>query len=70
LVSDAFLDDLQDMETAVQGPYLDDLHLPNLSETERTALTGLLTEFSDIFAPLSGPTGCTTSVRHAIPTTG
>ena len=48
----------------------DSLDLPNLSDTERSALLGLLSEFSDVFAPVTGPRSCTTAVKHTIPTTG
>ena len=57
-------------ETHAPGLSFDDLHLPNLSETEKSTLLGLLAEFSDVFAPVIGPRGCTTAVKHAIPTTG
>ena len=56
--------------TKTDAPSFDHLHLPHLSETEKSALTGLLAEFSDVFAPVTGPKGCTTAVKHAIPTTG
>ena len=57
-------------ETHAPGLSFDDLHLPNLSETEKSTLLDLLGEFSDVFAPVTGPRGCTTAVKHAIPTTG
>ena len=56
--------------TKTDAPSFDHLHLPHLSETKKSALTGLLAEFSDVFAPVTGPKGCTTAVKHAIPTTG
>ena len=56
--------------TKTDAPSFDHLHLPHLSETEKSALTGLLAEFSDVFAAVTGPKGCTTAVKHAIPTTG
>ena len=59
-----------DAQTAVQLVSFDDLHLPDLSESKKSALLALLSEFSDIFAPITGPTGCTTAVKHVIPTTG
>ena len=48
----------------------DDLQLPDLSEAERTKLVNLLTEYCDVFAPAEGPSGYTSVVTHAIPTTG
>jgi len=48
----------------------DDLQLPDLSESERTKLVNLLTEYCDVFAPAEGPSGSTSVVTHAIPTTG
>ena len=54
-------------DTAVQAPSFDNLDLPDLSEPETSTLLDLLSEYSDIFAPA---TGCTTTVKHAIPTMG
>ena len=56
--------------TAVQAPSFDNLDLPDLSEPETSTLLDLLSEYSDIFAPVTGPRGCTTTVKHAIPTMG
>ena len=67
---DALLVCEESTETHTPGLSFDDLHLPNLSETEKSTLLGLLAEFSDVFAPVTGPKGCTTAVKHAIPTTG
>ena len=57
-------------ETDVQSKSFDSLDLPNLSDTERSTLLSLLAEFSDVFAPVTGPRSCTTAVKHTIPTTG
>ena len=56
--------------TKTDAPSFDDLHLPNLSDTEKSTLTHLLAKFSDVFAPVTGPKGCTTAVKHTIPITG
>ena len=39
-------------------------------ESEKTELLGLLTKFSDLFAPRGGPVGQTAMVKHAILTEG
>ena len=59
-----------DTQTAVQVVSFENFHLLDLSESERSAFLALLSEFSDIFAPVTGPKGCTSAVKHAIPTTG
>jgi len=57
-------------ETDVQSVSFDSLDLPNLSDAERFTLLSLLSDFSDVFAPVTGPRSCTTAVKHTIPTTG
>ena len=42
----------------------------DLTESEKTELLGLLTKFSDLFAPRGGPVGQTAMVKHAILTEG
>ena len=46
-----------DTQTAMQVVSFDHLHLPNLSESKRSPLLALLSEFSDIFTPITGPKG-------------
>ena len=58
----------ESMGTVTQASF-DDIYLPNLSETKKSKILALLSEFSDVFAPVTGPKGCTTAVRHTIPTT-
>ena len=58
------------VQAAVQAPSFDDLHLPDLSGSETSRLLDLLSEFSDLFAPVTGLTGCTMAVKHTIPATG
>jgi len=48
----------------------DNLQLPDLSDPEKTRLISLLTEYCDVFAPVDGPSGHTSVVKHTIPTTG
>ena len=52
------------------APLFNTIATPALSSAERSQLVDLLTEFHDIFAPPTGPQGCTSAVKHAIPTTG
>jgi len=65
---DVLLVNDESVGTVTQASF-DDIHLPNLSETEKSKILALLSEFSDVFAPVTGPKGCTTVVRHTIPTT-
>ena len=52
------------------APLFDAIAAPDLSTAERSQLVELLTEFHDIFAPPTGPQGCTSTVKHTIPTVG
>ena len=52
------------------APLFDAIAAPDLSTAERSQLVELLTEFHDIFAPRTGPQGCTSTVKHTIPTVG
>ena len=45
------------------------LQLPDLPEPEKTRLISLLTEYCDVFAPVDGPSGHTSVVKHTIHTT-
>ena len=52
------------------APLFHTIATPDLSSAERSQLLELLTDFHDIFAPPSGPQGCTSAVKHAISVTG
>ena len=53
----------------MQVSWFDDLHLADLSESKKSALLTLLSEFSGMFPSITGPSGCTTAVKQAILTT-
>ena len=59
----------EELEAEVQMPNFDHLQFPNLSLDEQTELKNLLVEFHDVFS-IGGLSGCTSVVKHSIPTTG
>ena len=52
------------------SPCFNNITTPDLSVHERNQLLNLLTKFQGIFAPATGPQGCTSTVKHSIPTVG
>ena len=63
-------EDLPFLADNAVAPQFDTVATPDLSSVEREQLLELLTSFRDIFAPPSGPHGCTSVVKHGIPTNG
>ena len=65
--------DQDQVVTAIEHEYSSpeiNLDSTDLTESEKTELLGLLTKFSDLFAPRGGPVGQTAVVKHAILTEG
>ena len=52
------------------SPSFNKIATPNLSAHEHSQLLDVLMKFQGIFAPTTGPQGCTSTMKYSIPTVG